>query len=146
MRYLPATGQEYETAARGSVLLEVVLALTLFAAAALIIGSGLSTSFDSIERLRLNTHAANLAISVMAELQMGTKSLTLDLPEPLETPFDFWTWEAVALPMTTALEQPSDVQPVEVIIRHEHPPVEYHLTQMVRLGEGQSTVTDEFFF
>ena len=145
MRYITPTGHGFRRA-RGSVLLEVVLALTLFAAAALIIGSGLSTSFDSIERLRLNTHAANLAISVMAELQMGTKSLTLDKAEPLETPFDFWTWEAIALPLETELDQPSDLEPVEVIIRHEQPPVEYHLTQLVRLGEGKSTVLDEFSF
>src|SRR5204863_6368831 len=76
------------------VLLEVVLALVLFATAAAIIGAGLSTSIQSVERLRLNAHAANLAVSVLSELQMGTKGFGKRGPQQFEAPFEGWTWEA----------------------------------------------------
>ena len=41
-----------------AVLLEVVLALVLIAAAAAVIGAGLSASIDRVDRLKLNAHAA----------------------------------------------------------------------------------------
>ena len=49
------------------MLLEVVLALVLFVGAATVLTSGLSSSLDSVERLRLNAHAADYAVSVLSE-------------------------------------------------------------------------------
>src|SRR3954466_9772791 len=82
---------------QGVVLLEVILALVLFATAAAIIGAGLSTSIQTVERLRLNTHAANLAVSVLSELQIGTKVMGQNGQQKFEPPFDGWTWEALAV-------------------------------------------------
>src|SRR5687767_12961746 len=71
-----------------AVLLEVVLALVLIAAAAAVIGGGLSVSIDRVQLLKLNAHASDLAISVMSELQMGTKVLSPEGPEAFEAPFE----------------------------------------------------------
>src|SRR5258708_4398278 len=83
----------------GAVLLEVILALVLFVAAAAVLTSGLSSSLDGVERLRLNTHAADLAVTVLSELQLGIKSLALSGPQQFEAPLDAWTWELVASPV-----------------------------------------------
>lgn len=124
----------------GAVLLEVVLALVLFVAAAAVISGGLHASLETVDRLKLNAHAADLAVSVISELQMGARSADLTGPEPFEEPFDSWTWELVISAVETA-ESTSEAVPmskVEVVIRHAELPVVYRLTQVVRLGAAQS--------
>jgi hypothetical protein len=117
----------------GAVLLEVILALVLFVAAATILTSGLSASLDQVERLRMQTHAADLAVSVFSEIQLGTKTLALSGPQPFEKPFEDWTWEAVALPAQTEPDEPGPFKKIEVIIRHDDPVFVHRLTQVVVL-------------
>jgi len=118
---------------RGAVLLEVVLALVLFVAAATVLTSGLSSSLDSLDRLRLNTHAADLGVSVMSELQLGIKSVGLSGPQKFEAPLEDWTWEVVSSPMQADADDSNPFKKIEVIIRHEDPPVVYRLGQVVRI-------------
>ena len=84
---------------RGAVLLEVVLALVLFVAAATIIGSALNTSANGVERLRLSVHAADLATSVLSELQIGSRTPGDGSPEPFAPPFDTWMWQVSTSPV-----------------------------------------------
>jgi hypothetical protein len=120
------------------VLLEVVLALVLFVGAAAILSSGLSSSMDSLDRLRVSTHAADMALTVMSELQMGTKSLNVSGPQPIfEAPIG-WTYELVATPFEGEMEEKGPYQKIEVIIRREEPTFVYRLTQVVRLGARAS--------
>src|SRR5438046_3062695 len=118
----------------GAILLEVILALVLFAAAAAIIGAGLNASLSGVERLRLNTHAANIAVSVLSELQLGIKSLTVSGPQACEAPLEGWTWEAVATPMQSEWAGAGQLKMVEVIVRHDEPPTVYRLSQIIRLA------------
>jgi hypothetical protein len=127
----------------GAVLLEVVLALVLFVAAATILTSGMSSSLDSLERLRINTHAADLAVSVLSEVQMGVKSLALSGPQPFETPLEAWTWEVVASPAQTESDDTTPFKRIEVIIRHEDPPVVYRLGEVLRLDESKMAPEDK---
>ena len=113
--------------------MEVVLALVLFVAAATILTSALSSSLDSVERLRLNTHAADLAVSVMSELQLGIKSLALSGPQHFEAPLEDWTWEAVSSPVQTELDESNPFKKIEVIIRHEEPSAVFRLAQILRI-------------
>jgi len=122
----------------GTVLLEVVLALVLFAAAAAVIGAGLSASIDRVERLKLNAHAADLAVSVLSELQMGSKVLSGEGPESFEPPFDGWTWQAQAEVTTDEkVRDTGRTKKVEVIIRHEDPAIVHRLCQVIRLPDKQ---------
>src|SRR6188474_1162503 len=70
----PEEARVRNSARAGSVLLEVVLAIVLFAAAAAVVGMALKASIDGAQRLRLSTHAGNLAVTVISELQMGLRS------------------------------------------------------------------------
>jgi type II secretory pathway pseudopilin PulG len=122
---------------RGTVLLEVLAALMLFVAAAAIITSGMNASLNSVERLRLNTHALNLAVSVISELQMGMKSLELGGVQPFEAPFEGWTWEVLANPdLEGPAGQASPLRKVEVVIRHGDPALTYRLGQMLRVHQA----------
>jgi type II secretory pathway pseudopilin PulG len=132
---------------QGAVLLEVVLALVLIASAAAVIGAGLSASIDRVERLKLNAHAADLAVSVMSELQMGSKVLSEEEgPEPFEAPFENWTWEVQAEMTDEKVRDTGRTKKVEVIIRHEDPPAVYRLAQVIRLAEKEEDVLLEFGF
>lgn len=117
------------------MLMEVLLALLLFVGAAAVITGGLSASLTSVERLRLSTHAANLAITVLSELQLGLRTTDLAGPEPFEPPFEHWTWELVTTPASLDAEDDSPLTTIEVIIRHDEPPLTHRLCQLVRLGE-----------
>ena len=130
----------------GAVLLEVVLALVLIAAAAAVIGGGLSTSMDRVERLKLNAHAADLAVSVMSELQMGSKALSEEGAETFEAPFENWTWEAAAEVTDEKVRDTGRTKKVEVIIRHEDPAVVYRLCQVIRFPETEEEVLRDFGF
>lgn len=140
------------TAQRGAVLLEVVLALVLFVAAATIISAGLNASLNSVERLRLNTHAANLAVSVVSELQMGIKTMDLGGAQPFAAPFEGWSWEVLAVggddQSPAGLDGGGGLQSssrstvlkkVEVVIRHDDPELVYRLSQTLQMEVSDST-------
>jgi hypothetical protein len=114
------------------VLLEVVLALVLFVGAAAVISGGLQASLAGLERMRLNAHATDLAVSVLAELQLGLRSLDKPGPEPFEEPFENWSWEVVTSPAVELPGEEKPLQRVEVIVRHLDPPLVFRLTQLLR--------------
>ncbi|MBI5387635.1 MAG: hypothetical protein HZA90_23495 [Verrucomicrobia bacterium] len=118
----------------GAVLLEVILALVLFVAAAAVITVGMNASLDSVERQRLNAHAMDLAVSVMSEIQMGLRSTAVLGPEDFEEPFDGWSWELQVTPVETDLGETSVLTTVEVIIRHTESGLTHRLAQLVRPG------------
>jgi type II secretory pathway pseudopilin PulG len=124
---------------RGAVLLEVVLALVLFAAAAAIIGAGLHSAMNGVERQKLGAHAINLAVSVLSEIQMGLRQAESAGPEPFESPFDLWTWQLVLTPTETEDGEPGELTLVEVIIRHENPALVQRLSQVLKLKKQSST-------
>lgn len=121
--------------ARGSVLLEVILALALFVTAAAIVTSGMNASADSLDRQRLNTHAANLAATALAEVQLGLRSPALAGEQPFAEPFEKWTAELVVAPTETEAGGPSGLLRVEVIIRHQEFPLVRRLAQIIRVPE-----------
>jgi hypothetical protein len=120
------------------VLLEVVLALALFVVAASILTGGMSSSLDALQRLRLNAHAADLAVTTFSELQMGLKGVSLNGPEPFEPPLEQWSWEIIATPFETDVEDTGPVQQVEVVIRNDEAALVYRLTQVMRVDPGSS--------
>lgn len=95
-RCLPTGG------AKGAILLEVLIALTIFVMAAAVVGSAMRSSIDAVTDIRLSTKAANIARSVLAELSIGMLEMTETGPEPFvldeeaEPPEEGWTYEVAA--------------------------------------------------
>ncbi len=115
----------------GAVLLEVILALALFVVAAAIVTSGMNASADSVERQRFNTHAANLAGTVLAEVQLGIRAPVPAGEQPLSEPFEKWTAELLATPAETEAGQASGQLRVEVIVRHRDTALVRRLVQVI---------------
>jgi type II secretory pathway pseudopilin PulG len=120
---------------RGTALLEAILALALFVTAAAIVTSGMSASTDNLDRQRRNTHAANLAATVLAEIQLGLRSTAEAGEQPFAAPFDQWTAELVVTPTETEIGEASGLLRVEVIIRHKESTLVRRLAQVIRVPE-----------
>ena len=116
----------------GSVLLEVVLALALFIGAATVISAGISASVDAVHRVRFQTHAANLAISVMSELKMGARPLAAVGPENMEAPFQEWLYRVNLNAGEVAVTETDATRAVEVIVWHTQENIVYRITQHFR--------------
>ena len=115
----------------GAILLEVILALALFVLAATVITGALSSSTNEVKRLRLNTHASNLAASILSEMQMGLQAGEASGPNTFDPPFEQWSWQTTLSPVNEMVGVTNTIQKVEVIIRHESEPVVFRLTQFL---------------
>lgn len=118
---------------RGAVLLEVVLALVLFAATAAVMTVAINASVDSVGRLRQQAHAVDLAVTVLAELEIGARSSLTNGPAPFAPPFESWTWELLLEPVESEAGEPTDLSHVEVVVRHDNPPLVHRYSQILRL-------------
>ncbi len=124
----------------GSVLLEVILALALFVTAAAIVTSGMNASTDNLDRQRRNTHAVNLAATVLAELQLGIQRTSEAGEQPFAAPFELWTAELNVAPAETETGEASGLLRVEVIIRHKESTLVHRLAQVIHIPRGADTL------
>lgn len=127
-------GQTIPAGARsceGAVLLEVTLSLLLFVAAVAVVSSAFNASMESIQRQRLAMHAANLASTVHAELDLGLRSTDVLGPEPFSEPFGEWTWQLEQ--GIVEGERDSGLTRIEVIIRNTNAPTTLRLAQTHRV-------------
>ena len=129
-----STKRQPKRVERASVLLEVVLALALFIGAATVISAGISASVEAVHRVRLQTHAANLAISIMAELKIGARPLTAVGPENFEPPFKEWLYR-VNLTGGESSTETGSTRAVEVIVWHTQENIVHRITQLFRASE-----------
>jgi len=125
---------------RGAVLLEVLLALGLFVFAAAVVSSGLNAAVERTLRLRAQTHALDLAVSVLSEVQLGIRSAETAGPEPFEAPFEQWTWEIEAAPHSFGTEDTAGLQQVTVIVRGGTPATVQRLTEILVVPSGPSVL------
>lgn len=128
-----------DIARRGAALLEVLIALAIFVAAAAVVTGALNSSLQSLERQKLGTHAVDLATSVMAEIQLGIRVPGGEGLRPFDAPFQDWTWEASLLPVedaTSTTGATGGSTRVEVVVRHKTSPVVQRLAQVIRIGRS----------
>jgi len=98
-------------------LLEVVCALALFFGVAVVVLGGLSTCVRTVCQVREEAQAADLAVTLLSELQMGLLPVASAGPTAFEDPDADWTWEVAALPVDTPVEG-VELARVEIIIRN----------------------------
>ena len=124
---------------RGTALLEVLLAVALFVAAAAVMTVALNASLSSLNRQRLAAQASNLAASILAELQLGIRPLATSARAQLEAPYADWSLELAVTPAESGAGEPTGAAQVEVILRHQHEPIVQRLAQWLPLNRGGGT-------
>lgn len=112
-----------------AVLLEILLAVALFVAASAVVTTSLNSSIQSLDRQHLRLHAANLASSILAEVEIGARSSTAAPAQSLEAPFQDWTFELVAEPSPPDFSNVAPLEHVTVVVRHQTEPVVHRLSQ-----------------
>jgi len=111
-------------ARRAAVLLEVVLALMVFVSMAMAVLGGLSTSLKSARTVALEAQAADLAVTLLSEIQLQVVPVEDAGPEAYEDEtLEDWTWEVTVEPITTQLAE-LEVTHIEITIRN----TAYHYT------------------
>ena len=126
----------------GAVLFEVVLALVLFSFAAIIIGNSFSSSLRSVDRMRNDLDAANLAISTLSEIELGIKPLETSPPTEFEEPFEKWTWQIEATKPNEDLDIVGGLTLIEVIVVNEELGRETRIARMIRAPAETEITTD----
>ena len=99
----------------GVALLEVILALALFVAAATVILSSLSSSVHAVNEITLSAQADDLAATVLTQIEIGQIALNDAGPTPFDDPSSDWTWQII----TSAIDDTTQTLPlkrVEVVI------------------------------
>ena len=138
-------GMISQASCRGAILLEVVLALALFVAAAAIVGSSINSSLNSLETTKRQTHAVNLAMSILAEMQMGIRATIPSPPEVFEAPFEDWIWQAQPIISTESFFEMTDestTTTLQIIVHHSVSDTIHRLTQIVPLTAATSIETN----
>ena len=116
----------------GVVLFEVILALVLFSYAAIIIANSFSSSLRSVDRMRNDLDASNLAISTLSEIELGIKPIETSPPTEFEEPFEKWTWQIETTKPNEDLDMGGGLTLVEVIIINEDLGRETRIARMIR--------------
>ena len=104
-------------------------------ASATVISAGISASVDAVHRVRLQTHAANLAISIMSELKIGARPLAAVGPENLEAPFQEWLYRVNLNAGDVAVTETDATRAVEVIVWHTQENIVHRTTQHFRASD-----------
>jgi type II secretory pathway pseudopilin PulG len=125
-------------ASEGAVLLEVVLALALLLFAIGVVNSGLQASVDAVDRMKANTQAMNLAVSVMSEIQMGIIPMETTEAQPFLAPFEDWSYAVQVENFGESLLGLARPIKVEVTVKHATKPFTRRLAQVMPPGNPGS--------
>jgi hypothetical protein len=129
----------------GAVLLEIILALSLFFVAAAFVTGSLHTSFQAAGNIKLSAQGADLAVTKMTELQLQPEKIIDSGPEPFATeePMSLWTWQVVTAPLELpAILQGPALKRVEVIIRNPSRQFTYRLVEQLPVSDAASATTE----
>lgn len=111
-----------------AVLLEVLLAVALFVVASAIVTSSLNAALRSLDRQKLELHAANLAASALAEIQLGARPSTAAAAQPLAPPLQDWSLEVASDAAPPDFSTNPPLERVSVVVRHRSEPVVQRLS------------------
>lgn len=126
----------------GVVLFEVILALVLFSFAAIIIANSFSSSLRSVDRMRNDLDASNLAISTLSEIELGIKPIETSPPTEFGEPFEKWTWQIETTKPNEDLDMGGALTLVEVIIINEDLGLETRIARMIRPPAETQSLND----
>ena len=114
---------------RGIILMEVVLAMALLVLASGVIVGSMTACTRAAARVKLRAHAADLAVTLASEVQMGLLKPAQASPTAFsEAGFTDWTWEMRIL---TSDSFDAPLERVELTVRHTPTGLTHTLVQMV---------------
>lgn len=128
-------------AARAAALLEVLLALALFFGVAIGVMGGLGTSIKAVRDIRLEAEAADMAVTLLSEIELGIVAAEEDGPTEYEEPLEDWTWQVAVTPVTSVLTE-LILTRIEIIVRNVPEDYTYRLYRL-RTEEDETLAAAE---
>jgi hypothetical protein len=128
---IAASGRLYVPASSsGIILLEVILSLALFVSAAGVAIGAFNWSAQACGQMRLEAKAADLAVSVLSEIQMGLLPVGDSPAKNFQEPMQNWTWQVVTTTLQDDTMGPQSKQ-VEIIVNNTQENYTYHLVEVM---------------
>jgi len=116
----------------GAILLEVVLAVTLFVVMAAVILGAVGRATDAAARMRLRARAGDLAVTLVSELQMGLIEIVDAGPRHYSSErLADWTWQVDV----ESLDDPLGARRIEATVIHEPTGLNRRLVYVTADGE-----------
>ena len=120
-----------------AVLLEVIFSLALFCSMAAVIVGSLNASLGALRQVRLEARAADLAVTLLSEIQMGLVALQDQGPQDYaEQDLADWNWQIV----TSAVDNSSldvSLTRAEIVIFNKTQGYTYRLVQLFRIEQTE---------
>ena len=115
----------------GSVLLEVVIAASLFFIAGIFVMDGLNSAIRGVGTIKLEAEAMDLAVTTFSEVQMGLTPL--QSVGPVGVAFsgaEGWTYELIVTGLEDAQDMPQ-LKKLEIIVRNEANTFTHRTTHLI---------------
>ncbi len=128
---------------KGAVLLEIVLAMTIFVFSAAVVQSGLVSCLRSLSTVRLQNRAVNLAVTKLSEIQMGLLDVAgteLTSFEEEDESLSEWEWQVTAEPVGEDADAPP-MMLVTVTITNTSRRITYRLTEIMSSPQSQDELS-----
>ncbi len=117
---------------RGAILLEVIVALGLLIVTATVMLGSMSTAARAVKRLRLDNQAADLAVTLLSEIQMGLVEIVQDGPnEYPEEHLEDWTWELAVSSVDQSVLEEAEFTKIEIIIANDSAGFKHRLIRLL---------------
>lgn len=118
---------------RAAILLEIILALAMFTVIATILLTAIRQTAEQAVRIQLRTRAADLAFTLVSELQTGQLPLQATDSRPYEDPrLADWQWQIeLADPPGAPLTDGPIMRQAIVTVSHVNPSYQFSLGQLV---------------
>jgi type II secretory pathway pseudopilin PulG len=124
------------------VLLEVIFAIALLAAACGSIVGGLTACIRANRELWLESRAADLAVSLLSEIQMGLTAPVDEGPTDYLTPLEDWSWQVVTADLNPQTVAGAAMTQVQVTVTYKPEGYSYTLYCLVpSAGEDTGDAT-----
>ena len=116
---------------RGLALLEVLLALGVFIVAAVFVLDSLSGALRGVRTAQLEADAADIAVTITSQMQIGQLERVNAGPVAVEMPgYEQWTWQAAFEGLEDRLDLPQ-LKKLTLTVRSEADGFEHSVTQFV---------------
>ncbi|MEX2216768.1 MAG: hypothetical protein WD768_21820 [Phycisphaeraceae bacterium] len=116
---------------RGAILLEVVIALALFAMGSTFVMSVLHSAIRGANTAKLDAQASDLLVTVISEVHMGVIEKVDAGPSPFDAPeLEGWTWQVSFTGMEDRLDMPQ-LKRMVVSVRNEQQEGQHEMTQLI---------------
>ncbi len=116
---------------RGLALLEVMLALGVFVIAAVFVLDSLNGALRGVRTAQLEADAADIAVTVTSQMQIGQIERASAGPIAVEMPgYEQWTWQATIEGLEDRLDLPQ-LKKLTLTVRSEADGFEHSVTQFV---------------